>query len=475
MKPVDIALALALAAAAGHAAGAAEPALRWSAPISVQHGAALVALPLPASAYRHSLAPGLADMRVVDAAGRRVPHAWLPPAEVLSQPKETPRDASAYPLPPRAAPDAALGLPVDVLVQGDRIRVRRLAGEPAGRTGRVSPGWLFDLGERAPDRPAPQRLRLAWSGPAEFSAAFDIDSSATLRDWHGAGSGQVMALASPSGALVQRDVPLPPEVPRFVRLVWRDPAAAPQLTGAQAIDVQRLAAAPPPAEPLVVPPSAEPPGRAPPAPNALHFDLGANLPLAAIDLQWAAGTHVAPLRVQARQRSDAVWHELGSWVFYRLERDGTPSRSPPLAVQTSARYLRLLPDERAGAPDPATTQLVVRAALAELVFASQGSPPYRLLAGAKDAADGALPITTLVPQLDQERPRMGRARLGDWTEDQGAAEQAAAAERLARLRPGLLWGVLLAGVAVLGTMVWRLARGRPGGGDRTGPGADGRA
>ena len=91
-------------------------------------------------------------------------------------------------------------------------------------------------------------------------------------------------------------------------------------------------------------------------------------------------------------------------------------------------------------------------------FASSGQPPLRLLAGSADAPAGALPLATLVPQLDQERKRFGQARLGSFAE---APEVARAAERAvteARLRLGLLWAVLLVGVAGLGLLVWRLAK-----------------
>lgn len=468
MKPLEIALAL-LACSAANAANAAnvsEPAPRWSAPITVQQGAAFVTLPLPASAYGRSLAPGLADLRVVDASGQRVPYAWLPQPAAELRRQEALRDSAAYPLPRRASPGAALASPLEVLVQGDRIQVRRLG------TGKdttpvtpeaQSPGWLFDMGERKPDQPLPQVLRLAWSGPAEFGATFDIDTSETLREWRGAGSGQVMALASPAGALVQRDVPLPPGVPRFVRLVWRDAATAPQLTGAQAVHAQQTAQAQEPPQTLPFKPSAEPAGKTPPPPSALHFDLGGSLPLSALDLQLPASTRVAPVRLQARQRSDEAWRELGAWVFYRLDRDGTTSLSPPMPQQATARFVRVLPDERSGMLDPADTQLIVHTHLAKLVFASQGQPPYRLLAGAAQAPSGALPIATLVPQLNEERPRLGRAQLGDWAEDLAAAQQTSATERQAAMRQWLLWAVLLAGVAVLGMMVWKLARGRPQG------------
>ncbi|UXH80365.1 DUF3999 domain-containing protein [Roseateles amylovorans] len=474
MKPLEIVVALLAGSvslwtlpswAASHApaAPASAPALRWQAAVTLQQEGSFIALPLPPSAYAHSLSPGLADLRVVDAAGQRVPYAWLPQPEGAPRSEESLRATTAYPLPRRTAPDAALQSPVEVLVQGDRLRVRRLGGgDTLARPDAMSPGWLFDLGERTPGEAAPQRLRLTWSGPSEFAATFDIDASETLRDWRGAGSGQVMALSAPSGALQQRDVLLPADVPRFVRLVWRDTSTAPQLTGGQAVRIQTGLGAQTVTETLRFTPSPEPAGRWPLVPNSLHFDLGGGLPIHAVDLQLPPATRVVPLRLQGRQRSDEPWRELGSWVAYRLDRpDGQSptSHSPPMAVPATVRYLRLLPDERTGALDAARTQLVVKAALATLVFASQGQPPFQLQAGADNAANGALPIGMLVPQLDQERDRLGRAQLGEWTEVTAVAEQAAADQRRAAMRVWLLWGVLLAGVIALGAMVWKLARG----------------
>ncbi len=436
---------------------AAEPAFRYSAPLSVTQPGAYVMLPLPASAYARSQGVGLSDLRLLDARGERVPHALLPPRADAVQERETLREATAYPLPRRTAPGAAPGLPVEVMVQGDTIRVRR----PAAAAPVASPGWLFDLGERVRDAPAPMALRLAWSGQADFGVAYDIDLSDNLRDWRRGGSGQLLALSSPNGPLVQREVPLPAGAARFVRLLWRDGAGAPPLTGAQAVTLRQ--AWQPQDEPTTLryapsAPATDPVANPAAAAKALHFDLGGALPLATLDLQLPPGTRVAPVRLQGRVRADEPWREFGSAVFYRIERDGQASSSPPLPLQATLRYLRIWPDERSPALDPASTQLVLRAHLATLLFAAQGQAPYRLLAGAADAPPGALPAATLVPQLQEERPRFGRAELGAWTEEATVAAMAAAAERQAALRPWLLWAVLGAGVAGLGVMVWRLAR-----------------
>jgi hypothetical protein len=211
-------------------------------------------------------------------------------------------------------------------------------------------------------------------------------------------------------------------------------------------------------------PSRDPAGAAPADPasaRALHFDLGGLLPLIDIDLRFDAGTHVAPVRVQGRARADQPWRDVGAGVFYRLERGGDVANAPAIALPMSLRYLRLVPDERAAALEGAGARLVVHAALASIVVATQGEPPFRLLAGSRDAAAGALPINAVVPQLESERPRFGRASLGDFSVDEGAQMAAQKAEREARLRPWLLWGVLLVGVVGLGALVWRLARSGP--------------
>ena len=43
---------------------------------------------------------------------------------------------------------------------------------PPAAAPRESGGWLIDSGERARGEPLPRRLRLRWSGPAEFTAAY---------------------------------------------------------------------------------------------------------------------------------------------------------------------------------------------------------------------------------------------------------------------------------------------------------------
>ena len=446
---------------AAAASAADEPAFRYAAPITVSSPGAFVQLPLPAAAYGRSASANLADLRIVDARGERVPFAVLAPRQPEPQPTEQQRDATLYPLPAKPATDGTWAAPIEVTVEGDRISVKRLAAGATTAPVAASGGWLFDLGERQRDEPAPQSLRIAWSGPAEFTAAFRFDTGDDLRNWRSGGSGQLMALASPTGPLTQPTVVLGANPGRFVRLVWTDAASAPQVSAAKVIAAQHGSKVLDAPVFIVASPSAEPAGKAAAdaaSPRGLHFDLGGSLPITQLDLRWTSGTLVAPVRLQARDDANGPWRELGAAVFYRLERGAEVASSPPFAVTTHARYVRVLPDPRAAALDATQTQLVVQAPLASLVFAAQGQPPYTLQAGAKVTAPSALLVATLVPSLDKERERFGSATLGQWSQESSVARAEQAQQQRAALRPWLLWSVLLAGVAVLGFMVWRLAK-----------------
>jgi len=453
-----ILLASGIPAARGVAPAEPQP-FRYAAPITISKPAPFLEMALPPAAYAHAAQPDLRDLRIVDATGERVPFALLDPAPAASR-SERLREATLFPLPQRPAGNAAWPSPVEVVVEGDRISVRRSAGVAdafPGGVARESPGWLFDLGERESGQSPPRKLILRWSGPVEFTAGYALETSADLRSWRAVPGGQVMSLQSSSGVLAQPIVGLPDAFDRFVRLTWLYPATAPALTGASSVaDAPgRLALAP--ADELVFAPSPAPAAKEPEPRGSLHFDLGGALPLIDVELRFASGTRVAPVRLQGRGRAEEPWRELAGAVFYRIERDGQPVDAPALALPVQVRFLRVVRDERAAVLDPVQSRLVVHARLASLVFAASGQAPLRLLAGSPDASAGALPAATLVPQLDEERKRFGEARLGPFAE---APEAIGVAERVVRegqLRRGLLWAVLVVGVAVLGLLVWRLA------------------
>lgn len=191
------------------------------------------------------------------------------------------------------------------------------------------------------------------------------------------------------------------------------------------------------------------------AARALIFELGGALPVTQLDLQFAG--LIAPVKLEGRGRVEEPWRALGEHVFYRIERDGKVKTSP-LALRTTLRQVRVVPDPRTPKLDAASTKLVVHASLATMVFAMQGEPPFTLHAGSPTAAPGALPESVLIPGGEASQVSLGAAKLGAWSEVEAVVRQADDERRMAERRPWLLWSVLLAGVGGLGFMVWRLAR-----------------
>lgn len=442
----------------------AEAPLRYEAPVTVVQPAPFIELPLPVAVFAHSRQYALADLRLLDARGERVPFAMLPPLDDQLQAREERVPVPMYAWPPSAV--ATLPPGIELKVDGGRIQLRQRAGSVAPPR---SAGWLFDLGEADPKRAPPQALRLRWPEGATFSTEYRIDTSADLRLWLRLGGGQLAALpaAASAPALTQPLVPLmaTSQSPRrFVRLSLDDAAQAPALTGAEAVyeSTATIVRNPPLHLTLAAQPAASTARTADKdAARAALLDLGGELTLVSLDLEPGPGQRVLPLRVQARSRDAEPWREAGQGVVYRIERDGEVQRSPALALHGSGRWLRLVPDERAAALDPASLKVSVAVRRASLVFVAQGTPPYRLQVGSADAPTGALPVAEVVPRLEDERPRLGRAEVGAFTERPEAAQAAQREALWARWRPVLLWAVLGSGVAALGFMVWRLARARP--------------
>ena len=137
-------------------------------------------------AYARSRQPGLRDLRIVDARGERVPFALLPVRPRCGRAQHESRAMPAVPVAGRGRRGRRLGRADRSRVHGDRIQVTRRAGEPrrqrAGAGAARAAGCSTSARTRSPSRRAAARCALAWSGPAEFAAAFTLETSADLRD-----------------------------------------------------------------------------------------------------------------------------------------------------------------------------------------------------------------------------------------------------------------------------------------------------
>jgi len=406
-------------------------------------------LPLPALlAARHN---DLRDLRVQNAQGQFLAYSLLQPAAEYRQAEQS-HGVRWFPL---QAEQATTGLPPGLRIEssstGTLVEV-----QPATTSGSQPlprQGWLLD----ASAIQAPLvRLSLDWDGTEGFQR-FAVESSDDLQHWQAVGDYQVARLSFAGDRIEQREIKLPALRSRYLRLLWRSPAVAPELSAVQLVSVQEGYVEPPllwseplPAQPLDA--------------QSYQWQLPRALPVQALRLPLSDANSLVPVRVQGRVDTTRPWAAVAQGVLYRLPQQGREVREEELRLPGwPLSELRVQVDARGGGFSSAP-QLQYALSGQRLVFLARGEGPYRLLLGNAKAAPVELPLATLMPGYSSEQLReLPKATLL-LPAAQAAPEQtqsgAVAGEAQADWQRLALWAVLLAGVLLLGGMAYSLLRPR---------------
>lgn len=406
-------------------------------------------LPLPALlAARHN---DLRDLRVQNAQGQFLAYSLLQPAAEYRQAEQS-HGVRWFPL---QAEQVTTGLPPGLRIEssstGTLVEV-----QPATTSGSQPlprQGWLLD----ASAIQAPLvRLSLDWDG-AEGFQRFAVESSDDLQHWQAVGDYQVARLSFAGDRIEQREIKLPALRSRYLRLLWRSPAVAPELKAVQLVSVQEGYVEPPLlwSEPL--------PAQSLDA-QSYQWKLPRALPVQALRLPLSDANSLVPVRVQGRVDTTRPWAAVTQGVLYRLPQQGREVREEELRLPGwPLSELRVRVDARGGGFSSAP-QLQYALSGQRLVFLARGEGPYRLLLGNAKAASVELPLATLMPGYSSEQLReLPKATLL-LPAAQAAPEQArsgtVAGEAPADWQRLALWAVLLAGVLLLGLMAYSLLRPR---------------
>jgi hypothetical protein len=167
--------------------------------------------------------------------------------------------------------------------------------------------------------------------------------------------------------------------------------------------------------------------------------------------------------LESRDSTDAPWRlRAGPWVAYRVAGE-QPSASPAQPLSSGPardRYWRLrnngtLPDQ---AP---TLRLGYRPEV--VVFVAQGTPPYALVAGSASARRAAVPMPALVDALRRDRGEEWQPAPAYLSASAVLAGDAAlvAPPTPRDWKTWLLWGLLIAGAALVAAFAFSLLRSRP--------------
>ncbi|MEO7743918.1 MAG: DUF3999 domain-containing protein [Usitatibacter sp.] len=416
---------------------------RSNAPLTLSGGDSLQRVVLPFEVYRDSR-PDLADVRVVNAQGETVPMAWAGEPDVQ---REAPLmvELPVFPVARRQA-GTAIRFPADVTVRasdGTLVAIRTKGSSPKPPPADTM-AYLMDASQvQSPIR----ALVVEWkAGPGTQVVPLRVESSDDLIAWSLAGSASVVKVESADRALKQPRVEFTPRKAKYFRVTWSGPEFALESVRAELERGLR-----PPT--LAVRAVQGTPGA---KPGEFVFDLGARLPVEALRIIPADTNAVLSTTVHARDNEASDWRLVLVAPFYRLQREGREEQSSHVDIpRRAARYWMVT---NAAGSSGGTPSMEVHWKPAQLIFVARGDAPFSLAFGKPEATAAALPVSTLIPRYERlAEMKLPQATLGEIASGPPPTRWEHLAGEV-NTRRVVLWAILLAGVAALGLMAWRLRR-----------------
>ena len=421
----------------------------YAAPVEVSSQEALLWLELPSAVYEGAVRTDLGDLRVFNAAGEVVPHAFLPQSEgakVVAPPLRVP----LFPL--RGA--AATGFQgVDVQVDRTGLQTRvTLRGREAGASDSTLLGYLADL--NALEGPMGALLPVFSAQEGDLVTKLHVEGSDDLSRWTLlTDAAPMLRLASGGQNLERTRVELEPRKFKYLRLSWPGTTPTPELDSLS-VELAPLMAPPPRAWKSATPIAADKPGE-------YAFDLGGNFPVDRLRFKLPEANTVGAVQILSRAKPEHPWRLVTSGSVYRLLRNGNEVISPDLAFATTrAHYWLVRVDARGAGLGSGPPGLDAGWLPQRLVFTARGAGPFQIAWGNRSSRSAEYSIDTLIPgyrhevALDQLGVPIGAARLGVV---RVLAGDAATREQFDWKRV-LMWASLVLGVAILGRIAFVLTR-----------------
>lgn len=430
------------------------PAWAGEAPLAVQGQAAYYGVTLPLAVLAHTRQADLGDIRVVNARGEPVPHAWV------EGPEPATAEAQQHTVPFFQAPAAA-----------------------SATTASQQGGWILDL-RKVPG--AMLELRLSVAPGTHGVYGFAIEASDDLQRWRVLdGAAQLLSLQHQGQRLEHTSFDLAGVHARYLRLRPQAGSPVPPLNGAQVRSVTHDQ----PVPPLQW---SEPIGPTQCTAQYCDYVVPRHLPLERLEWQLSAANTLAPVDLLVQyERGDAsstpqhsrrhrlrdqlrgvrhkdapvdaanTWSPLLRTTAYWLRLPEGELRSPALRLDAGAvTQLRVQPVGgmvQLGSQPPT---IRIGAQAARLVFLAREPAPYRLAWGGEAAP--ATSLGQLMPTRKARDPLPVDTATVVMTPAPAAAPVAPAASVApaapAPSRKLWLWGVLLAALSVMGFMAWQLLR-----------------
>lgn len=401
-------------------------------------GAPYYAVTLTEDVYAHAHEASLADLRILNGDGEPVPF-------TIDIPRDPPPQARtlhdvhwfATPIDDAQKPGAAgVVLGTDGVLRATGVQLSQASVR----------AWVVDLSQL---RDTVTALIVALPA-AEFQSGVSVQASDDLQHWSPVAQATLFRLSNQGSTLVQDRIEFTGLRAKYLRLTWQGKPPVPDAVRAE------LAAGAPVA--LADNATQWRSGLAPvqtPAAGDYYFDTGGVFPVERVNIHLPQANTVAQATLYARADARAPWRPVTSARLFRLagaDGKGDQENAAITVPATGERYWRLQVDTRSGGLGAGAPQLAIGWRPATVTYAARGNVPF-MLAVAEVARGNPIARADL---LAGASPAIAQAQLGAMSDS--PADALTAEPPGGRKRQWILWGALLAAVAVLGGMAWRLFR-----------------
>lgn len=415
----------------------------FAVPIEGTGGDAFYRLVIPQPVYEAAAFADLRDLRVFNGSGEAVPFAFRS-VELRSQKSEP----VALPIFPLRGPRNARAEDMDLSVgrSGDKLSVRlHTRGDAGGK--KVLLGYLIDASALKTPLAG---LVVRWGAAGvDRLTSVRLEAGSDLKNWTTLTNDAPLGGVSHAGQRLERDsIEFRGRQEKYLRLTWLDADKAIELDSVRGLAPEQWEQPERMWKEVTGKADADKPGD-------FLFDLGGRFPVDRLEFRLPQGNTVVSVQVLSRNDAKDKWTPLSSTVAYRLKQDGRELTSPALALGGHPdRYWLLSVNMKGGGIGKGDLGIRAGWIPRELIFTARGEAPFRLAYGNARAEASSLFEEAMVPGLRSDHPpKILLATTGAPQKLAGASAMTAPVN----VKKWALWAALLAGVAILAWMAWRLS------------------
>jgi hypothetical protein len=423
------------------------------------NGGSLQRIPLPADLIMHSQSADLNDLRLFKSSGEPVPFALRSSETEATTTTATKVALKAFQIREsgKSAPPGNAAIRIEARGDDMNVLIDRAAGGATSNEGgvlldtRAVEGVLtqieFDL-----DLPPNQVVPITVEASNNLSSWETIAAARSLYRFSDAGAPQMTTIDLPGGADVKS---------RYLRITWpqQKTAAAIVIRGATlTMESSRRVPIAQPRRNLGAPTTT--------TTHAQEWLLASPLRLRALTLTTEQTGTLLPITVLGRDNDKQPWRRLTDTVLFKLEladaggNKNIVSTNAPLSLgNISIRQLKIEAPANSAGFSANLVSAAIEYDAQEMIAAVNPAEALTVAVGATNAARVALPLQTVVPNLNAQRITTYALMttpesIKFYPERLANSSATSPIER----KDFILWGALLLGVGVLAAMAWGVTK-----------------